>query len=178
MTRHRDTSATPYRPLNEPHRLDLADPATLRQLWELQRAAYAVDATLIGFDGIPPLHETLQELRGCTESFLGIADETGLAGAVSWTRLDDGTLDICRLVVHPRAHRRGVATALLNRLDAIESADLTLVSTGTANHPALALYEKRGFTPTSKRQIAPGVTVTLLERKTEAPPNGRPVHKP
>ncbi|MFD9465545.1 GNAT family N-acetyltransferase [Streptomyces sp. NPDC060027] len=136
-----------------------------------------MEAALIGFDGIPPLHETLQELRGCTETFLGVADETGLAGAVSWTRLDDGTLDICRLVVHPRAHRRGIATALLDRLDAMESADLTLVSTGTANHPALALYERRGFTPTGRRRIAPGVTVTLLERKTGAPPNVRPVHK-
>ncbi|WP_406376472.1 GNAT family N-acetyltransferase [Streptomyces sp. NBC_00647] len=175
MTRDRDTSAPPCRRLNEPLRLDLADPATLRQLWELQRAAYAVEAALIGFDGIPPLHETLQELRGCNESFLGIADETGLAGAVSWTRPDDGALDICRLVVHPRAHRRGIATALLDHLDAMESADLTLVSTGTANHPALALYKRRGFTPTGERRIAPGVTVTLLERKTAAPANGQPV---
>lgn len=175
MTIHRDTSAAPRRQLSEPHRLDLADPVILRQLWELQRAAYAMEAELIGFDGIPPLHETLQELRGCTESFLGVADETGLAGAVSWTRLHDGTLDICRLVVHPRAQRRGIATALLNSLDAMEPADVTQVSTGTANQPALALYQRRGFTPTSERQIVPGVTVTLLERKTAAPPDGLPI---
>jgi hypothetical protein len=31
-------------------RLDMADPATLQDLWELQRAAYAVEAELIGFD--------------------------------------------------------------------------------------------------------------------------------
>lgn len=177
MTSYSDISATPRRQLGEPHRLDLADSATLRQLWELQRAAYAVEAELIGFDGIPPLHETLQELRGCTESFLGVSDEISLAGAVSWTRLHDGTLDICRLVVHPRAHRRGIATALLNSLDVMEPADVTLVSTGTANQPALALYQRRGFTPTSKRQIAPGVTVTLLERKTDASPDGLPIHK-
>jgi ribosomal protein S18 acetylase RimI-like enzyme len=147
------------------HRLDLTDPPTLQQLRELQRAAYAVEAGLIGFGGIPGLHETLQELRLCGETFLGLDDEIGLAGALSWTRLPDGTLDICRLVVHPRAHRRGIATALLDSLDATEPADLTVVSTGTANLPAIALYQRRGFVPTGERQIAPGVTVTLLERK-------------
>src|SRR6476646_1831606 len=98
----------------EARRLDLSDPGTLRRLRDLQRASYAVEAELIGFDGIPALHESLEELRDCGESFLGLDDETGLAGAVSWVRLQDGTLDICRLMVHPRAHRRGIATALLD----------------------------------------------------------------
>jgi len=89
----------------EARRLDLSDPDTLRRLRDLQRASYAVEAELIGFDGIPALHESLEELRDCGESFLGLDDETGLAGAVSWVRLQDGTLDICRLMVHPRAHR-------------------------------------------------------------------------
>jgi ribosomal protein S18 acetylase RimI-like enzyme len=152
-------------------RLDLADPATLRQLWELQRAAYAVEAQLIGFDGIPPLRESLDELRDCGEFFLGVPDAVALAGAVSWTRPDPDTLGICRLVVHPQAHRRGIATTLLDALDAIEPAELTVVSTGTGNGPALALYRRRGFTPVGERPIAPGVTITLLERKT---PGRRP----
>lgn len=169
MTSHPDASAGPGHQLTGAHRLDLADPATLRRLWELQRAAYAVEAGLIGFDGIPALRETLAGLRGCGETFLGVSGVSGLAGAVSWTRRHDGTLDICRLVVHPRAHRRGIATTLLDRLDAVEPAELTVVSTGTANRPALALYQRRGFVPAGQRQIAPGVTITLLERKTDAP---------
>ncbi|WP_327291888.1 hypothetical protein [Streptomyces sp. NBC_01198] len=40
-----------------------------------------------------------------------------------------------------------------------------MVSTGTADHPALALYRRRGFTPTGEHRIAPGVTLTALERK-------------
>jgi len=150
----------------EPRRLDLSDRDTLRCVWELQRAAYAVEAELIGFAGIPPLHESLQQLRDCGESFLGLDDETGLAGAVSWTRLHDGTLDICRLMVHPRAHRRGIATTLLDSLDRLEPAARSVVATGTANLPALALYRRRGFTPAGIRQVGPATTVTLLERRT------------
>jgi ribosomal protein S18 acetylase RimI-like enzyme len=141
-------------------------------VWNLQRASYSVEAELIGFDGIPPLRESLQELHGCGESFLGVDDETGLAGAVSWARLPDGTLDICRLMVHPRAHRRGIATALLDGLDRAEAARRAVVSTGTANHPAHALYRRRGFTPVETRWIAPAVSITILERRTWPP--GRP----
>jgi ribosomal protein S18 acetylase RimI-like enzyme len=155
----------------EARRLDLADPGTLRRLRNLQRASYAVEAELIGFDGIPALHESLEDLRDCGESFLGLDDETGLAGAVSWVRLQDGTLDICRLMVHPRAHRRGIATALLDALDRAEPAWRAVVSTGTANHPALGLYQQRGFTPAGTRLIAPGTSLTLLERRS-TPPGG------
>jgi len=161
----------------EARRLDLSDPDTLRGLRNLQRASYAVEAELIGFDGIPALHESLEELRDCGESFLGLDDETGLAGAVSWVRLQDGTLDICRLMVHPRAHRRGIATALLDALDRAEPAWRAVVSTGTANHPALGLYKQRGFTPAGTRLIAPGTSLTLLERRS-MPPGDPPASKP
>ncbi|MER6104068.1 GNAT family N-acetyltransferase [Streptomyces sp. NPDC001832] len=110
-------------------------------------------------------HRTTALRSRTKESFLGVRDELRLVGAVAWTRLPNGALDICRLVVHPVAHRRGVATALLDALDSIEPAELTVVSTGTANLPAVALYRRRGFIPVGERQVAPGVTVTLLERK-------------
>ncbi|WP_310726400.1 GNAT family N-acetyltransferase [Streptomyces sp. N2A] len=165
MTGQRPAAPESHGPFAEPVRLDLSDPETLRHLWDLQRAAYAVEARLIGFGGIPPLHESLEQLRACDESFLGVREGAGLVGAVAWTRLPNGALEICRLVVHPVAHRRGVATALLDALDSIEPAELTVVSTGTANLPALVLYLRRGFIPVGERQIALGVTVTLLERE-------------
>jgi ribosomal protein S18 acetylase RimI-like enzyme len=145
--------------------LDVRDPRDAADVLLCQQAGYAIEAELIGFDGIPPMHETLEELRACGERFLGSYDQEGLAGVVSWNHLADGTVDICRLVVHPRAFRRGHATTLLDALDAAISTDRMIVSTGTANAPALALYRRRGFVPVEKREIAPNVTVTLLERR-------------
>ncbi|MGW6444659.1 GNAT family N-acetyltransferase [Lentzea sp. NPDC055074] len=139
--------------------LDLSDDAVLRELWTVQRLAYAVEAEIIGFDGIPPLHESPDELRACGETFLGLHDEEGLVGAVSY-RLDGSTVDIHRLVVHPRAHRRGIATRLLDALPAGPQ----VVSTGTGNEPALRLYRGRGFVETGTREVAPGVTLTELAR--------------
>src|SRR5260221_85231 len=118
MTSHPGASAGPARQLTGAHRLDLADPGTLQQLRDLQRAAYAVEAGLIGFDGIPPLHETLAELRGCGEAFLGVCDEAGLARAGSWTPRHDGHPDTCRLASGRHAgpgRWAGVADGALDR---------------------------------------------------------------
>ncbi len=144
--------------------LDLADESIARSVLELQRESYAVEAALIGSDGIPQLTETLEELRAAGLDWLGTFDETGLTGAVSWEVLDDGTVDTHRLVVAPRAFRRGVASALLDELDARYPDRPMLVSTGRGNGPALELYRRRGFTVVREREAIPGLWVVELER--------------
>jgi len=144
--------------------LDLSDEAIARSVLELQRESYAVEAGLIGSDGIPQLTETLEELRSAGLEWLGTFDDAGLTGAVSWTVLDDGTVDIHRLVVAPRAFRRGVASALLDELDARYPDRPTFVSTGRDNGPARELYRRRGFTVVREREPIPGLWITELER--------------
>ena len=147
----------------EPLRVDLDDDLA-RDVLALQRAAYAVEAALIGSDGIPALTETPEHLRQAGETWLGTFDGSGLTGAVAWQLLADGTVDICRLVVAPRAFRGGVATALLDELDRWYPGRPMVVSTGSDNQPALALYHRRGFRPVRQREAAPGLMVTELSR--------------
>jgi ribosomal protein S18 acetylase RimI-like enzyme len=157
--------------VSEPVPLDLADEAIARSVLALQRDAYAVEAELIAADGIPQLTETLGELQAAKLDWLGTFDETGLTGAVSWKVLDDGTIDIHRLVVAPRAFRRGIATTLLDALDARFRSRHTVVSTGRDNGPARELYRRRGFAVVREREVIPGLWVTDLERR--AGPVGR-----
>ncbi len=77
-------AAPRVRPPILPVPLDLADEAIARSVLELQRESYAVEAGLIGSDGIPQLTETLEELRAAGLEWLGTFDEAGLTGAVSW----------------------------------------------------------------------------------------------
>jgi len=144
--------------------LDLADEVTARSVLALQREAYAVEASLIGSDGIPALTETLAELRDAGESWLGVSDADGLVGAVSWRELGDGTVDIHRMVVAPRAFRRGVATALLDALDGSFPGRPMVVSTGRDNRPARELYRRRGFGLVREREVRPGLWITELAR--------------
>ena len=148
-----------------PIRLELADETIARSILALQREAYTVEAERIGHDGIPALTETLDELRAGGEAWMGAFDDEDLAGAVSWKVLDDGTIDIHRLVVAPRSFRRGVASALLDALDGEFPDRSMVVSTGSANQPALALYRARGFVAVRDREVAPGLIITELERR-------------
>jgi GNAT superfamily N-acetyltransferase len=143
--------------------LDLADPAIARQLLEVQRAAYRVEADLIGYDGIPPLHETLEELIAFPAIWVGIVDEEGkVLAALAYRDELEGAIDIHRLVVAPRAFRRGYASALLDSLD--KKSRIT-VSTGAANMPAHDFYLSRGFTAVGNEQVTPDLEITHFVRE-------------
>ena len=140
--------------------LDLQDPRTRQDLVALQRAAYRVEADLIGSEAMPALRETPEQLAASGETFLGAFDG-GLVGAISYKR-SAGTIDIHRLVVHPRAFRRGVATRLLAGLPA----GRWIVTAAVANAPAVALYDGHGFRPVRERTVE-GLRVIDLERPAD-----------
>lgn len=143
--------------------LDVSDRALAERLLEIQHAAYAVEAELIGFDGIPPLQEDLAGLMASTEHWLGRYDGDVLVGAVAYELTDD-SVDISRLIVDPAHARRGHGRALLDHLDQLEPRPISLVSTGSANTPAVTLYKSRGYTETGQVEVAPGVYVTQFRR--------------
>ncbi|MFI7067406.1 GNAT family N-acetyltransferase [Kribbella sp. NPDC050124] len=145
--------------------LDLTDRALAERLLAIQHAAYAVEAELIGFDGIPPLQEDLDGLMSSTEHWLGRYDGDVLVGAVAYEFPDQDTVDITRLIVDPAHARRGHGRALLDYLDQLEPRPVSIVSTGTANTPAVNLYKSRGYDETARIEIAPGVTVTQFSRR-------------
>jgi len=144
--------------------LDLGDRRLAERLLAIQHAAYAVEAELIGFDGIPPLQEDLAGLRSSTEYWLGRYDGTLLVGAVAYEFPDARTVEISRLVVDPAPARRGHGRALLDHLDRIEPRPVSLVSTGSANTPAVTLYKARGYTETDQVEVAPGIYITRFSR--------------
>jgi ribosomal protein S18 acetylase RimI-like enzyme len=152
--------------------LDLTDVATAERVLVVQRLAYAVEAALIGFDGIPPLHEDLAGLMASEEHWLGrYTDDGELVAAVAYELPDPETVAISRLVVDPAHARRGHGRALLDHLDFLEPRPVSLVSTGTTNTPATSLYLSRGYNADTELEIAPGITVTQFSR------NLRPVRR-
>ena len=76
---------------------------------------------------------------------LGIADESeGIAG---WALVDKGCepARIRSLAVHPEFRRRGIATALIHAVVDRHGSPIDLL-VDPDNAPAIALYEKLGFT--------------------------------
>jgi ribosomal protein S18 acetylase RimI-like enzyme len=125
--------------------LDQSEPSVAAKIVALQRAAYGVEAQLIKFDGIPPLHETEDDVAKLKITILGAFDETDLIGILGY-RCAGGGVDIDRLAVDPGLFRGGIATRLFMEAQRIEpNAQHFGVSTGARNDPAIALYTKLGF---------------------------------
>ncbi|MGN9808037.1 GNAT family N-acetyltransferase [Micromonospora sp. BQ11] len=140
-----------------------ADETLARSLLAVQHAAYAVEAALIGDDRIPPLRETLADLRAAPLCWLGACADGRLLGAIAWTA-DAAVVDIDRLVVDPAAHRGGVGRALVTAVLHHAGSRRVLVATGRANRPARRLYEALGFTATTDEEVAPGLWITRYAR--------------
>ncbi|MEV4288860.1 GNAT family N-acetyltransferase [Nonomuraea bangladeshensis] len=124
------------------------------ELLAMQKAAYAVEAELIGDDRIPPLHESLAELRARDLLWLAAFDGGALSGAVAWAESSD-ELDIDRLVVAPAMARRGIGRALVEAVLARAGGRRVVVSTGRDNVPARRLYEGLGFTLLGETEVIP-----------------------
>jgi ribosomal protein S18 acetylase RimI-like enzyme len=146
-------------------KIDLQNRTLAVELFALQRASYLVEAKLINYFEIPPLKESIDELRNCEETFLGYFDGNELAGAVSFT-LDGGEVTICRMVVHPDHFRKGIAQILLTEVENINRRiSVFKVSTGRENLPAKNLYVKNGFQLINDLEVVPGLYISNFEKR-------------
>ncbi|MFP5335105.1 MAG: GNAT family N-acetyltransferase [Actinomycetes bacterium] len=128
----------------------------------MQKAAYAVEAAIIGDDGIPPLHESLDELQAAGLAWRAVLDAAGTPlGAVA-VGSDHRVVDIDRLVVDPAHARRGLGARLVESvlLDAAGSGREVTASTARDNLPARRLYESFGFRHTVDVEPEPGLWVS------------------
>ncbi|MFC5406886.1 GNAT family N-acetyltransferase [Cohnella soli] len=151
--------------MNGIHELDIRDRETAEAIWALQHPAYRAEAALIGVSDLPPLRDTVETLQSCGESFIGFESEAGeLIGAVS-CELDGTMWTICRLMVHPDHHRRGIGTKLVESLLAGRENSCWTVTAEVRNLPAISLYERFGFQGRDTFSPSPGVMLLRLVRE-------------
>ncbi|EGA89890.1 hypothetical protein GPDM_07565 [Planococcus donghaensis MPA1U2] len=140
--------------------LNHQDKQVAEKIQQIQQAAYRIEAELMGFFEIPQLRETVHEIQNSTEMFIGYSEEQ-LQGVLSY-KIEEGVIDIHRLVVAPAHFRKGIGRKLLSEvLKKYRTHDFK-VSTGSANQPAITLYKLLGFQEIGVIEIAPGIYCTQL----------------
>ena len=150
--------------------LDHTDPRIAARIVELQRASYAVEADLIGFDAIPTRLETPAQVARLDLTILGAVDDDGrLVGVLGYRRLGN-IVEIDRLAVDPPWFRRGIARSLIEEVHRHE-ADATAfaVSTGAGNTPAITLYEKLGYAREPDVPSSSGPNLARFARRAGPP---------
>ena len=146
--------------------VSIAEEVDAEAILALQKLAYRSEAELYGDWSIPPLVQTLGDIRAefTQATFLKAATGSTIAGSVR-ARMHERTCVIGRLIVHPDFQRQGIGTLLM---DAIESAFPAAARfelfTGDKSEGNIRLYTRLGYRVFRKEQLSSYVTLVFLEK--------------
>jgi ribosomal protein S18 acetylase RimI-like enzyme len=127
--------------------VERADVGDSEEILSLQKLAYRSEAELYNDFSIPPLLQTLEEMRKDFESqiFLKTVRDGKIVGSVR-AFLREGTCYIGRLVVHPDFQGQGIGAKLMGGIEeTFKEARRFELFTGHKSEKNLHLYEKLGY---------------------------------
>jgi ribosomal protein S18 acetylase RimI-like enzyme len=142
---------------------NLADAETILAI---QKAAYLSEAKRYNNFEIPPLRQTLAELRQefSTHVILKATVESTIVGSVR--AIDrEGTCHIGRLVVQPELQGKGIGSALLKEIENyFRNSSRFELFTGHSSAENLHLYERHGYIPFKSESLCDSVSLVFMEK--------------
>ena len=150
--------------------ISVASTDDAEEILALQRLAYESEARFYCDWSLPPLTQTLEELREqfATTIVLKATLEGRLVGSVR-ARVADGTCHIGRLIVHPDLQGRGIGSRLLREIEgSFPEAVRYALYTGSKSEATLRLYQRHGYVVTSTERSSAAVSITHLEKAAGA----------
>ncbi|MFF0319831.1 GNAT family N-acetyltransferase [Nonomuraea angiospora] len=149
--------------------IERATTADAGEILTVQRAAYVSEAQLYGDPYIPPLIESLEQVRKIIEGavVLKALDAGRVIGAVRG-QVSGTTCLVGRLVVAPDHQGRGIGTALLTALhEAVPEAQAFDLFTGHLSEANLKLYRRLGYRETSRERMDDHLTLIHLRMRPD-----------
>jgi ribosomal protein S18 acetylase RimI-like enzyme len=145
-------------------RLNHQEEAVAAEILALQIPGYQVEASWVGFDGVPQLNDTVQMIINSGETFFGFLSGGELAGFLSYKE-EKGAAFIHRLVVHPGHFHEGIASKMIKCFIEEEANGREVqVTTGKKNNAARKLYTKFGFREVEEYSTDSGADIVLMEK--------------
>lgn len=144
-------------------------PATVEDaaaILDLQRLAYATEAAIYDDFTIPPLIETIGELRAQfgRRCFLKTVVGDRIVGSVRAFQ-NEATCHVERLIVHSDCRRRGIGAALLTRIESLfPTAHRFELFTGHRSTGNIRLYGRLGYRAFRHERISDKVSLIFMEK--------------
>lgn len=146
--------------------IEKANREDLQKLLDLQYLAYQSEAKLFNNRDIPPLKQTLEDVLAEHQKgiILKALDEEGkIIGSVRGY-LEDGTVYIGKLMVHPQEQGKGIGTKLLLSIEKEFPGYRYELFTSTKSKRNIELYEKLGYEVFSEKKITEELRFVYLEK--------------
>lgn len=138
----------------------------LQEILELQYLAYQSEADLFGSRDIPPLKQTLDEVKMEFHSgiILKMLDDTGkIIGSVRAIE-NEGTVYIGKLMVEPQHQCKGYGTRLLCAIESCFPNKRFELFTSTRSKANIRLYQKLGYKIFKQETINDELTFVYLQK--------------
>mgnify|MGYP003144384499 CR=1 FL=1 len=146
--------------------LSRISPADAGEVLTVQRAAFASEALIHGTADMPPLTQTLEELRAELADANGWVARVGprLVGAIRVRETDDLLL-IGRIAIAPDMQGSGIGRSLLEAAERDARAPEAELFTGSLSEANVRLYESCGYRVAERVDQGDG-TAQLFMRKS------------
>lgn len=143
-----------------------AERSNLEEILQLQYLAYQSEAALFGNKDIPPLKETIEEVR--EEYDRGIVlkmvdEENRIIGSVRAYE-KDGTAYIGKLMVHPDHRRKGFGRSLLTEIEKYFPGKRYELFTSTRSQDNIRLYQSIGYRTFDQKAVDEELVFVYMEK--------------
>ena len=146
--------------------IEKAQENDLQEILALQYIAYQSEARLFNSTDIPPLKQTIDEVRNefYKGSFLKAIDESGnIIGSIRAYEKDN-TVYIGKLMVQPNMQKKGLGTKLLLAMEKQYPNKRYELFTSTKSISNIRLYEKLGYKIFRKEAVSQELEFVYLEK--------------
>lgn len=146
--------------------IDELDESGAGELLTLQRAAFVSEAQIYGSADMPPLTQTVEQVRAELRDgdALGARREGRLVGAIRF-RMDGETLLIGRIAVAPDQQGEGVGRLLLEAAERRSGAAQAELFTGSLSEANIRLYESCGYAVSERVPDGDGTEQVFMRKR-------------
>lgn len=139
------------------------------EILTVQRAAFVSEALIYGSVDMPPLTQTLDQLRAELAENDGWVAHAGtrLVGALRAVQ-DGDLLLIGRIAIAPDMQGEGIGRALLDAVESASTAREAELFTGSLSEANIRLYERCGYVESQRVPQDDGTEQVYLRKRLEA----------
>ena len=137
-----------------------------KQILRLQKMAYQSEAKIYHDYKIPPLTQTIAEIKEEFNSklFLKAVVQNNIIGSVR-AYSDENSCFVGRLIVHPDTQGKGIGTRLMNAIEAhFPDVRRYELFTGTKSFANIRFYDRLGYRPLKEQVVNKSLSLAFMEK--------------